>query len=222
VAGSSATFNLSGADGLYEIDTYATDAAGNDETAHSQLVYLDKTAPVATIIAPAATPYPHSTTLTLNYSVSDGQGSGLASFTPMMDGATTLPDGHGLQSGPPPINFLTEMTLGSHTFSVSAQDNLGNSGSTTVNFSIVVTADSIKDDVKYFRSIGAITLDEGTSLLQKLNAAAAYRASGDCKDANATYQAFINELRAQSGKKVTVQVANIMISDAQYLISHCP
>ncbi len=221
VTGSFATFHLSGSDGLYEIDTNATDAAGNDEAAHSQFVYLDKTAPIAAIAAPIASPYAHSTILTLNYSVSDGQGSGVLSFTPTMDGATALPDGHGLQSGPPPINFLTEMTLGSHTFAVSTQDNLGNSGNTTVNFSIVVTADSIKEDVKYFRSIGAITLDEATSLLQKLNAAAAYRAKGDCKDANATYQAFINELRAQSGKKVTVQAANIMIADAQYLIAHC-
>ena len=114
------------------------------------------------------------------------------------------------------------MTVGSHTFSVSATDNLGNARSTSVTFTIVVTPDSIKDDVKYFRSIGAITLDEATSLLQKLNAAAAYRANRDCKDANATYQAFINELRAQSGKKVTVQAANIMIADAQYLIAHCP
>src|SRR5204862_2252332 len=45
-------------------------------------------------------------------------------------------------------------------------------------------------------AIGAITLEVGSSLLQKLNAAVAYRAKRDCKDASATYQAFINELRA--------------------------
>ena len=43
-----------------------------------------------------------------------------------------------------------------------------------------------------------------------------------CKDANATYQAFINELRAQSGKKVSVQAVAIMTADAEYLIAHCP
>src|SRR4029077_5534951 len=41
VTGSSATFHLSGPDGLYEVDTYATDNAGNDEAPHSRLVYLD-------------------------------------------------------------------------------------------------------------------------------------------------------------------------------------
>jgi len=88
-------------------------------------------------------------------------------------------------------------------------------------YEAVVTAVSIKGDEAYFLSIGAITLDEGTPFLSKLNAAEAYRAAGDCVDANATYGAFINELRAQSGKKVSAQAAAIMIADAQYLIAHC-
>jgi hypothetical protein len=225
VAGSSATFYLSGPDGLYEVDTYATDNAGNDETAHSQLVYLDNTAPVSTINQPAGTQYPHNSILTLDYNVSDGSGSGVASFTAKMDGALTLPDGHVLQSPPPPppINLLTEMTLGSHTFSVTATDNLGNTGSNSVTFSIVVTPDSIKGDVNQFFTMGAIR-NKGlaNSLLAKLNAAARARARGDCKGAANIYRAFINELQAQSGKGVSPQAAAIMIADAQYLIAHCP
>jgi hypothetical protein len=62
----------------------------------------------------------------------------------------------------------------------------------------------------------------GTSLRKKLDAAAGYRAAGDCADAAATYQALINELKAQSGKKVDVQAAAILITDARYLIAHCP
>ena len=48
------------------------------------------------------------------------------------------------------------------------------------------------------------------------------RARGKCKDASGSYQSFINELRAQSGKKVSPDAAAIMIADAQYLIEHCP
>jgi hypothetical protein len=70
--------------------------------------------------------------------------------------------------------------------------------------------------------IGAITQDDATSLLQKLNAAAPYQAKRDCKDANVTYRTFINELRAQTGKKVTAEAASILIADAHYLIAHCP
>ena len=224
VIGSSASFMVTGPDGSYEVDTYATDNAGNDEMPHSQTIYLDAMAPVTTISAPVAKQYLHSDSFTISYTVSDGTGSGVKSAIPDIDGQTTLNDGttpvtvtNGLI-----VNLLTELALGPHTFNVNAKDNLGNSGTTTVSFSIVVTADSIKDDVKYFRSIGAITLDEATSLLQKLNAAAAYRAKGDCKDANATYQAFINEVRAQKGKKISAQAAALLIADAQYLIAHCP
>jgi hypothetical protein len=224
VSGASAIFTLSGTDGLYEVDTYATDDAGNDETAHTQLVYLDATAPVATIIAPVAKQYVHSDTFTINYSVSDGSGSGVKSATADIDGLTTLYDGTtpvAVANGAT-IRLLTELAVGTHTFNVHSVDNLNNAGTNSVTFSIVVTAASIITDVKYFRSIHAITQDEATSLLQKLNAAAAYRAKGDCKDANATYQAFINELLAQKGKKVTAQAAAILIADARYLIAHCP
>ena len=70
---------------------------------------------------------------------------------------------------------------------------------------------------------GKITVDEGTPLLQKLEAAAAARARADCATASKLYQAFINELQAQSGKKVdAAAAAAIMIADAQYLIAHCP
>jgi len=224
VSGSSTIFNLSGADGLYEVDTYATDDAGNDETAHSQSVYLDATAPVATIVAPVAKQYVHSDTFIINYSVSDGSGSGVKSATADIDGLTTLYDGATpvTVANGATIRLLTELGVGTHTFNVHSVDNLNNVGTNSVTFSIVVTAGSIITDVKYFRSIHAITQDEATSLLQKLNAAAAYRAKGDCVDANASYQAFINELIAQKGKKVTAQAATILIADARYLIAHCP
>src|SRR5438105_8317352 len=158
--GFSATFNLSGADGLYEVDTYATDNGGNDETpAHVQSVYLDTTAPVATITAPVAKQYLHSDTFMISYTVTDGNGSGLKSAVPDIDGQTTLHDGtttvtvaNGL-----PVKLLTELTLGTHTFNVNLVDNVENSDTATVTFSIIVTAQSIIAEVKYFRSIGAIT-----------------------------------------------------------------
>jgi hypothetical protein len=59
-------------------------------------------------------------------------------------------------------------------------------------------------------------------LLAKLNAAAAARARGNCATAAHIYQAFINELQAQSGKGIDAAAAAIMIADAQYLILHCP
>src|SRR6185295_9516589 len=134
-----------------------------------KILTLDNTAPVGTINRPVATQYVHNGSLTLDYSVSDGAGAGLATVIVKMDGATTLPDGHGLQSGGPAINLLTEMTVGTHSFSVTATDNLSNTGTTSVTFEIIVTAESIKDDVnQFFQSGGIKNKEQANSLLAKL------------------------------------------------------
>ncbi len=189
------------------------------EAVHTATYYLDTTAPTLAISQPASATYVHSGTLTLDYSVTDG-GSGVKAFTPTLDGSTTL-SGHGLGSGQA-INLLTELSLGTHTFQVEAQDNVLNSSSSLVSFEVIVTAESIKEDVKQFVGSGEVTLDEGSSLLGILNAAAQARASGNCATANRIYQAFVNEVEAQSGKGVSATAAAIMTSDAQYLMTHCP
>ncbi len=137
-----------------------------------------------------------------------------------LDGFSTLA-GHGLITGQS-INLLTELAVGSHTFAVNAADHLQNASTKAVRFEIIVTPDSIKDDVRQFMAAGKVTLDEGHSLLGKLDAAAAARANGRCHTASNIYRAFINELNAQRGKKIDATAAQTMIADAQYLILHCP
>jgi FIMAH domain len=219
VDGATALFTLIGADGLYQVETYALDNAGNQETAHVQLVYLDTTAPVITINQPAATEYAHSAILTLDYTVDDGAGSGVKSVTPTLDGATTLA-GHGLESGQI-IQALTELSLGTHVFAINASDNLLNSGGKIVTFEVVVTPESIKEDVNFFLAQGDIKNNGlANSLLAKLNSAANAIERGQGHTAINVYEAFINELNAQSGKGVDATAAAIMIADAQYLIAH--
>jgi hypothetical protein len=82
---------------------------------------------------------------------------------------------------------------------------------------------SIKGDVTQFLGAGRIKNNgEANALLAKLNAAANALAAGNCAVANNTYQAFINELNAQSGNGVDSAAAAIMIGDAQCLMAHCP
>jgi hypothetical protein len=209
-------------DGPYDFQ-YSAQSFGNLlEPRHTATVILDTTPPVISIVQPQPTTYTHSSVLTLNYTISEGTGSGVRSFTPTMDGATTLPGGLGLQNGQP-ISLLTELTLGTHAFSVTAADNVGNGGSNSVAFTIIVTADSIKDDVAQFLQSGAITNHgNARSLLAKLDAAAAARARGQCSTAENIYRVFIRELQALSGNKIDPPAAQIMIADAQYLIAHCP
>jgi len=209
-------------DGPYDFQ-YSAESFGNLlEPRHTATVILDTTAPVITIAQPTATAYGHSATLTLSYSANDGSGSGVASVAATMDGGATLPGGVGLQSGQP-INLLTELALGTHVFSITSTDNMNNTSTSSVTFTVIVTPDSIKGDVSQF--LGAVKIKnngEANSLLAKLNAAANARAAGRCDTANNIYQAFINELSAQSGKGVDAAAAAIMIADAQYLMAHCP
>jgi hypothetical protein len=138
-----------------------------------------------------------------------------------MDGAPTLRDGHSLDNGQT-IN-LTEMTLGDHTFTVIAGDNVGGTNSVSVTFSIIVTAASIENDVNEFLAAGLIKNGgEANSLLAKLDAGAAARSRGQCSVAAKVYQSFIDDLQGQSGNGVDANAAAIMIGDAQYLITHCP
>lgn len=181
----------------------------------------EKFPPNITITQPMSTQYLHSSTITLNYTATD-TGCGVGSVTATMDGSPTLPDGHSLASGQT-INLLTELTLGDHTFTVTAVDNVGGTSTASVTFSIIVTAASIEDDVNQFLAAGAIKNNGlANSLLSKLDAAAAARARGQCSTAANLYQSFINELQGQSGNGVDATAAAIMIADAQYLITHCP
>ena len=181
---------------------------------------VDKKAPAIVIIQPAATEYTHSDTLVLDYSVTDG-GSGVATVTPTMNGDTMLA-GAGLPSGRA-ILLLTALPLGDHTFAVGAKDNVGNVSPTqSVTFSIVVTPESLIEAITIFEGLGDIKSTLVKSLLAKLTNAAAKFNSGHCTPAQNLYRAFINEVRAQTGKGITAFAAGILIADAEYLIANCP
>jgi hypothetical protein len=215
VFGASTSFLVGGADGLYLVDTYATDNSGNDEPAHETVVYLDGTPPQVAIAQPTATAYVHSATLTLSYSVADAA-SGVATVTAMLDGSATLASGQ-------PINLLTQLALGTHTFAVSSSDQVGNDVSRSVVFTIIVTPLSIQADVQQFVASGDITNSRGgNSLLSILQAAASAESNGACKAAISDYQSFIQKVQAQTGKGVSPAAAQILIGDASYLIAHCP
>jgi hypothetical protein len=216
-----AQFTVTGSDGRYLVEFFATGTNGLVESPQSNVVSLDNTPPVSTIVVPAATQYAHSALLTLDYTVSDGTGSGVASTTASLDGFTTV-SGHGLASGQV-ISVLTEMSLGPHSFSVEGVDQLANHGIATVPFTIVVTPDSIKEDVNLFLAAGLIKNGGmANALLGKLSAAAAARNRGQCATAANNYDSFIHELQAQSAKGIQASAVTIMIGDAQYLIAHCP
>lgn len=218
----SVALQLQGIDGPYLFQWSAETFGNLLEPRHTQQLTLDSTPPVTTIGMPAATQYTHSDSFTITYSVSDGSGSGVKSAASNIDGLTTLQDGTPV-APKQIVHLLTALSLGTHTFTVDSVDNVNNTGTKSETFSVIVTADSIEDDVTQFLNSGAIKNNgQANSLLANLNAAAAARTRGQCSTAANIYQAFISKLQAQSGKGVDATAAAIMIADAQYLIAHCP
>jgi hypothetical protein len=214
-------------DGVYTLWYRSADNNGDLEQANQHSFKIDTRPPVITVNQPTATAYTHSSALSLNYSADDGPatglnaGSGVASVAARLDGAATLA-GHGLGSGQA-IKLLTELHVGTHTFTVDATDNVGHEDAVSVTFTIIVTPESIKEDVAQFAAAGAFK-NSGIqrSLLAKLDEAGTAYNAGQCTTASNVYGAFVNELRAQAGKGVDTKAAQIMTEDAQYLISHCP
>ena len=134
-----------------------------------------------------------------------------------------------------------------HVFSVNDQTGIETSSvifgqfltSMTFEAPPQITPESIKADVRTALASGAIdNAGVATSLLAKLNAAADARASSaasssrltGCATAANIYQAFINEVIAQSGgtassttrTHIAAATASQLISEAQFLIAHCP
>lgn len=170
------------------------------------------------IVQPAATTYTHSATLTLNYAVSD-RGSGTATVSPM-NGNTTVA-GLGVSSGQA-IPLLTSLALGPNTFAIKTTDKVGNQNSQSVNFTIIVTAQSPIEDVNQFVASGDLDPRGSSLLLGMLSNAQSRMSVGACKDAANIYSAFISAVQAQIGKSITPAAAATLITDAQYLQTLCP
>lgn len=180
---------------------------------------IDKKAPTISIAQPMAIEYLHSDTLILDYNVTDG-GSGVDTVSPTLNGSPTL-DGSNLSSGQS-IDLLMALPLGDHNFSVNADDMVDNeSDPESVDFSIIVTPNSIIDAVDQLADDGAIKRNLVNSLQSKLKNAQKKLSRKQCKASNNMYGAFINEINAQNGKGITVEAANILITDAIYLIENC-
>jgi hypothetical protein len=93
-----------------------------------------------------------------------------------------------------------------------------------------ITVDSIIVDVKNALTTGAINnAGVAASLVAELNQAEAARDRGQCSTAASIYQAFINDVTAQSTSRasgvrphISAATASQLIGEAQFLIANCP
>jgi hypothetical protein len=173
-------------DGIHSVAFRSVDAAGNQESAGSIGVKVDTTDPLVTYTG--ATSYTVDQTVSIHCTASDTL-SGLAS--------ADCVDVQGSATGFNP---------GDNTRSATATDNAGNVRSKSVTFRVTATFDSLCTlSVRY--ADGAL----GNSLCAKLNAAESSAARGNTKAKGNQLDAYRNEVRAQSGKKLTVAEAATLI-----------
>ncbi|UCE80633.1 MAG: carboxypeptidase regulatory-like domain-containing protein [Methanobacteriota archaeon] len=118
------------ADGQHTVDVKATDVAGNEGTdSVTFTVVEDDTAPTVSITSPTDASSLPSSTVTVTWTASDGTGSGIATIEIMLDGgAWTAVTGTS--------HAFTDLDEGSHTASVRATDNAGNSAMDSVTFMV--------------------------------------------------------------------------------------
>lgn len=217
----------SGSDGAYDLQYSAEGDFHLLEPRHSASVILDNTAPMTTFAQPASgAQYGHSDTLVLNYSVDDGAGSGVdaATVVPKMDSQTAAQFGTSLANLA--TIYLESMSLGTHTFSVDASDNLANTGTHNVTFTITVTFDSLGKDVTNLTLLGCIS-SISQSLSSKISAAQSLYAKGQIQTSINVLQAAIYEVQAQAGKHIattcgdpsgrTFNPVTLLVGDIQYL-----
>jgi len=218
------SLNVGNPDGPYDFQ-YSAESFGNLlEPRHTAVLTLDNTPPVVTITQPAPTQYGHSAALMLNFSVSDGSGSGVKTVTSKLDGQTAAQFGASLDSGQ--TIYLYSMALGTHTFSVDSVDNVNNAGTSSVVFTIAVTPDSLKGDVNDLSALSCID-NLSQSLIAKISAAQNLISKGQTRAAVNTLAALIHEVQAQAGKHISTACKDpngrsfdpvqLLLEDARYL-----
>ena len=196
--------------GTTRVRTRATDRAGNVESAGVDTSFnVDVEGPVVTINSPEPRIYLHSDVLTISFTTLDS-GSGVAGNPVAGLDRTLVSNGQ--------IVSLLTLPLGSHSVSVSARDLVGNGTKQSVSFQVVATIESLIQAVNAFAAAGAIDANTKGGLLAKLDDARQALGRGNVTVARNKLEEFINYITVRVGRGVTVGAADVLITDARYVL----
>lgn len=168
----------------------AVDAAGNSSSCTVTGINIDRTPPAITITG-----------------VTNGATYSLG-LVPTAAYVVNDPlSGVSASSGSPPIGG-DGLGLGAFSYTVTASDKAGNSANVSVAYTVIATPDGVAALINQMVTSGLIVNNSGTvnSLITKLT--------------NSQLQAFINEVQAQAGKKISQSAADVLINAANYMLSH--
>jgi outer membrane protein assembly factor BamB len=100
--------------------------------------------------------------------------------------------------------------IGTTTVTCTATDTHGNTSSATFTVHVKGAAEQLADLATAVTGVGS-----GTSLADKVSQAQAYLSANDVADACATLNAFVNEVKAQTGRTIASGQAATLIATAQ-------
>ena len=205
---SGSTFAL----GVTTVTVTARDAAGNQSSGTFTVTVRDTIAPAITVSSPAAgTTISAGQNVVFTYTATDAVG--VISSSATLDGAT-IANGATIDT--------SKLTVGVHSIVVRASDAAGHLSTVTVTFTVaapVVTIENLFLAVVQGVFAGKIDLVVALPLTVKLTAASVAEARGRTVEAAGDVQAFINQVKAQRGKKIDAAYADKLIAMANAVIA---
>jgi hypothetical protein len=203
------TIHLDGPDGRYVIETQAGDPCHTldpgdalpAESVRTFEYWLDTTPPVCTCNNPPfGATFATDELSTVDYDVDDGPiGSGVAAVSSIIDGyvetqETTAP----IADGDPIDMYL--LYPGTRTVTVTATDNIGNSGDTDCTFTLIATSASLLNNLERARLEGDVpNTDVYRGLRDKLNQAVRKHDQGQHAVEWKALDAFIEQIEGHLG-----------------------
>jgi hypothetical protein len=210
--GANGALTLVGPDNLYAVAVQVTDVAGNTFTVTKQ-IRLDTTGPAITTAGVASgASYELGTVLTFTFGATDVDN--VSAIHAVLDGTTNLASGGTI--------LIDSLMAGSHSIVVAATDQLGNTSQVTITFEVHASAMGLCSAVSDGVRRGLIDPNMENPLCAKARAAQAALDRRDYTAARGVLGGFINQVAAQSGKKIAGGYAGLLNSWANYVIAHLP
>jgi len=190
--------------GVTTVTVTARDGAGNTTRRTFTVTVRDTTAPVIVVSSPAdGATIGTDQTVTFAYTATDAVG--------VTSRSATL-DGVAISSGT--VLDGSKLTPGTHTIVVTAADAAGNSSTITVKITVTAIATIQTLFTEVLRGFVTRKIDPvlAVSLTVKLTHALTMESLGRVKEAANDVKAFVNEVKAQRGKKIDAAEADKLIA----------
>ncbi|WP_083964447.1 MULTISPECIES: OmpL47-type beta-barrel domain-containing protein [Metabacillus] len=187
-------------DGKHLLHYWSVDKAGNREEKNSVEINLDQTAPTITFSLKDAAEFSVDQEVRVSCLAEDKL-SGISS--------STCED---------VIAPAYQLGLGTHSIKAEATDNAGNMSNASVNFMVTVNYDSLRNLTEHFLVQSGDKGKNAKPFISKLEAAKASEENGNKEARDGQIGAYINQIKAKSGKVFSEEHAEVLINLAQSIV----